>query len=81
MNYILIIIVSQTPTEFLIVHLGFVFTDAPTSRDLVRVGELELPAVAGPADEVLARLVCQLLQEELPQLDGAASCNTQMGHT
>ena len=38
---------------------------------LVRVGELELPAVAGPGDELLAALVGEELQQELPQLDGA----------
>ena len=38
---------------------------------LIRVGELELPAVAGPWDELLAALVGEELQQELPQLDGA----------
>ena len=38
---------------------------------LIRVGELELPAVAGPGDELLAALVGEKLQQELPQLDGA----------
>jgi len=46
---------------------------------LIGVGELELPAVARPADEGLAGLVRQELQEKLPQLDGAAACGVQEG--
>ena len=37
--------------------------------DLIWVGELELPSVAGPRDELLAGLVRQELQQELPKLD------------
>lgn len=37
---------------------------------LIRIGELELPAVARPRDEPLAALVSQQLKQELPQLDG-----------
>lgn len=44
---------------------------------LIRVRELEFPAVACPADEGLAGLVGQELQEELPQLDRAAACRTE----
>ena len=46
---------------------------------LIRVGELELPAVARPTDEGLAGLVRQELQEKLPQLDGTAACGAQGG--
>ena len=62
----------EPPAKLLVVHLGFVLADSPAPGHLVRVGEFELPAVASPGDEVLARLVRQLLQEELPQLDGTA---------
>ena len=37
--------------------------------NLIWVGELELPAVPGPGDELLAGLVRQQLQQELPKLD------------
>ncbi len=40
---------------------------------LVWIGELELPAVSGPGDDVLQGPVRQQLQQELPQLDGACS--------
>ena len=46
---------------------------------LIRVGELELPAVARPTDEGLAGLVRQELQKKLPQLDGTAACGAQGG--
>lgn len=47
-----------------------------TTSHLIWVRKLELPAVACPADEGLARLVGQQLQKKLPQLDGAAACRT-----
>lgn len=54
-------------------------TGGVAAPHLIWVGELEFPAVAGPADEGLARLVGQQLQEKLPQLDRAAACRTEEG--
>ena len=70
-DYVLVVIVSEPPGQLLVVHLGLVLPDAPPPGHLVRVGHLELPAVPGPGDEVLTSLVCEELQQELPQLDGA----------
>ena len=67
---VLVVIVSEPPGQLLVVHLGLVLPDAPPPGHLVRVGHLELPAVASPADERLTGLVRQELQQELPQLDG-----------
>ena len=39
------------------------------STHLIRVGHLVLPAIAGPGYEVLAVLVAQQLEDELPELD------------
>ena len=69
-NNVLVVVISETSGEFLVVHLRFVLPDAPPPRHLVRVRHLELPPVSGPADEGLAGLVRQELQQELPQLDG-----------
>ena len=74
MNDVLVVVVTQTSRQLLIVHLGLVFADAPSSCHLIRVRELELPAVTCPRDEVLTRLVRQLLQQELPQLDWSTPC-------
>ena len=68
-NDVLVVVISETSRQFLVVHLRFVLPDAPPSRHLVRIRHLELPAVARPADEGLAGLVRQELQQELPQLD------------
>lgn len=54
-------------------------TGRAMTSHLIRVRELEFPAVACPADEGLARLVSQELQKELPQLDRAAACRTEVG--
>ena len=70
MDDVLIVIVSETPRQLLVIHLWFILPESPASGHLVRVGQLELPAVAGPGDEVLAGLVGEELQQELPQLDG-----------
>jgi len=73
-NDVLVVVVAQTATQFLVVHLGFVLAHAPASRHLVRVAEAKLPVVARPRDVVLARRVQQKLQKKLPQLDWTASC-------
>ena len=69
-DYVLVVIVSQPPGQLFIVHLWFVLPDAPSSSHLVRVDHLELPTITGPGDEVLAGLVCEQLEQELPKLDG-----------
>lgn len=54
---ILVIVVTQATAQLLIIHLRLVFSFAPPSSNLIWVRKLELPAVACPADEGLARLV------------------------
>ena len=71
---VLVVVVAQAAAQLLVVHLGFLLARAPAPSDLVRVAEPELPAVAGPRDDVLAGGVRQLLQQELPQLDRTAAC-------
>lgn len=68
---VLVVVIAQAARQLLVVHFGLVLAYAPPARHLVRVGELELPAVARPRDEALARLVREQLEQELPQLDGA----------
>ena len=58
--------------------LGLVLPDAPPPGHLIGVSHLEFPAVPGPRDEMLAALVRQQLQEELPQLDGPGLTNTSV---
>jgi hypothetical protein len=67
---VFVIVVAQATAQLLVVHFWFVLAHAPPAGHLVRVGQLELPAVARPRNEVLARFVRQQLQQELPQLDG-----------
>jgi len=68
---VLIIVVAEAAGQLLIVHFWLVLPDAPPPRHLVRVYHLELPAIARPGNEALARLVREQLQQELPQLDGS----------
>lgn len=71
---IFVVVIAESPAELFIVHLGFIFANAPAPGHLIRVGELELPAVTGPADEMLTGLVCEEFQQELPQLDWTTPC-------
>jgi len=45
---------------------------------LFRVAQLELSAIAGPADAASTRSVVEQLQEELPQLNGTCSVGTSV---
>lgn len=74
MDNVFVVVISKSAGQFLVVHFGFVLAQAPSSSNLIRVNHLELPSLASPAAEVLARLVRQQLQDELPQLDGSRGC-------
>ena len=45
---VLVIVVAQTAAQLLVIHLGFIFSDAPSASYLVRVGQPKLPTVPGP---------------------------------
>jgi len=65
-NDVLVIVVSHTAWQFLVIHLGLVLAHAPPPCDFVRVGHLELPSVPRPCYQVLAGLVRQQLKQKLP---------------
>ena len=67
---VLVVIISHCTGHFLIIHLWFIFPHSPSHGDLIWVIHLELPSVPCPGDDVDTRLVCEELQQELPQLDG-----------
>lgn len=71
---VFVVVVAQTATQLLVVHLGLVLAHTPASRHLVGVAKTELPIAARPRDVVLARRVQQQLQQKLPQLDWTAAC-------
>ena len=45
--------VPESPGEFIIVHVVFVFAEAPEPGHLLGVQQLELALVVGPGDDVL----------------------------
>ena len=57
--------IPKASGELLVVHLWLVLSDTPSPGNLVRVTHLELPAVTGPVDKVLAALVCEELKKKL----------------
>ena len=71
---VLVVVVAETPAQFLVVHLGLVLPRAPPAGHLLGVDQFELPLAAGPGDAVLAVAIRQQLEEKLPQLDGARAC-------
>ena len=58
---IFVVVISQTPGELFVIHLGLVLADTPSPGNLIRVGEFEFPAVTRPGDKMLAVLVCEKL--------------------
>ena len=59
--------IPKASGELLVVHLWLVLPDTPPPRNLVRIAHLELPAVTGPVDKVLATFVREELQKKLKQ--------------
>lgn len=64
----LVVVVSQSPGQFLVVHGGVVGTLPPQLCNLVRFVDLKLKVVVCPLDQVRVGGYQQELQEELPQL-------------
>lgn len=59
---ILIIVVPEAPRKLLVVHFRLIFPNAPSSGHFVRIGQFELPAIAGPRDEALTGSVGEQLE-------------------
>lgn len=65
----LVVIVSQSPAQLVVVHVCLVLAEAPQFGHFFSLEEFELAIVRRPADEVLMFLVQQQVQKELPQGD------------
>lgn len=50
---------------------------ADGSTYLIRIRQLELPAVTCPADEGLTGFVREQLKQKLPELDGSTTCESR----
>jgi len=48
MDDVLVVIIAESTAQLFIVHLWLLLAGAPATRDLVRVAQSELPAVARP---------------------------------
>lgn len=70
---ILVVVVPKRPTELVVVHVGLALPLAPLARHLVRVEQLELAIATLPADARGVCLICEQLEQELPQLDLAGA--------
>ncbi|GFY51028.1 uncharacterized protein TNIN_442001 [Trichonephila inaurata madagascariensis] len=70
---VLVVVVSQCPTQFVVVHVGLALSLTPPPGYLVGVGQLELAVGPLPRDAVGVAAVRQKFQEKLPQLNLAAS--------
>lgn len=65
---VLVVVVTETTTQFFVVHLRLVLAHAPSAGHFVRIGKFEFPVIARPRYKRLASAVSQQLQQELPQL-------------
>lgn len=65
----LVVVVADSATHLIVVHVGLVLALAPPSGNLVRVEHTELTCAVLPADEQGVVGIGQQLQDKLPQLD------------
>ena len=69
-----VVIIAQSASHLVVVHVGAVLPLAPATGDLFRIQHPEFSARSLPADtRAVVLRVCQHLQKELPQLDLAGS--------
>ena len=66
---VLVVVISQGPTQLVVVHVGLALPLTPTPGDFVRVDHLELPVGALPGYTISVRAVREELEKELPQLN------------
>lgn len=66
---VLVVVVSQSTAQLVVVHVRFVFSLAPSPSNLIRVSQLEFPVSSFPYDTVGVLGVLQQLQQKLPQLN------------
>lgn len=74
---VLVVIISKATAQLFVVHFWFVLAHTPPAGHLVRVREFEFPVVTRPGNECLTSAIGQQLQQELPQLYGAAAGETR----
>lgn len=76
---VLVVVVPQRTTQFVVVHVGFRFAFAPTTGHFVRVHQLEFAVRALPDDAIGITRVGQEFKEKLPQLDLPRACKERDG--
>lgn len=65
----LVVVVSESPAQLVVVHLGFTLPGPPQPGHLIRVLDDELAVVPLPGDDVMVLFFPEQLQDEVPQLD------------
>lgn len=72
-NDVLVVVVTETSAQFLVVHLRLVLPRTPAPGHLLWVNQLELPLPSRPGNAILAIAIRQQFQQKLPELDGAGA--------
>lgn len=67
--FYLVVVVSEGPAEFVVVHVGLVLAGSPQPGHLLRLQQFELPFFIGPADQLFIAGIQKELEKELPQGD------------
>ena len=67
---ILIVVISQRPWQLVVIHVRLRLPLAPPARHLIRIRQLEFPAIPVLPDDTarIRRALIQQLQQKLPQL-------------
>ena len=66
---VLVVVIAQSTREFVVVHIVLVLAQAPKTRHLLGVDQLELALVRRPRDDVTVLIGNQQLEQKLPQRD------------
>lgn len=70
---VFVVIISESSTEFVIIHIRFAFSLSPTSCNFVRICQLEFAVGSFPSDAGRVGAIRQQFQQELPQLNLSTS--------
>lgn len=65
----LVVVISQSPAQFIVVHLGFALPGPPEPSHFIWILDDKLAIVPLPGDDIMILLFPEQLQDEVPQLD------------
>ena len=66
---VLVIVIAQSTTEFVVIHIRLAFSFTPSTSHLIRISQFELTICAFPSDARHIIAISEEFEKKLPQLD------------